>query len=295
MDPIMFEIGPVRVAWYGFFLTLAILAGFEIGKRLLVAWGYDPDDFERATFWAVVWGVVGARVGYVLTSPGDFVADPIKIFYIWLGGLSIHGAIVGGLLVYLYFQRRYGFPAQAYMDVAVPGVGLGIIAGRLGNYMNGSDTIGRLTSWPIGFTWPENSFFPYICKATGELANANNCASELVKGPVHLTQMYGALIGVILLIMAYFWFRQNKPHGYVFWQGLLWYSVLRFVIEEPFRLNPLWLPIYENNTIGLGLFTATQIVSIPLIVWAVVVLLRMKGTRPIGPLLARPTVRSRKG
>lgn len=287
MDPTMIEIGPFRIAWYGFFLTVAIFAAFEMAKRILKRWGHDTDAFEQAAFWAVVWGVIGARVGYVITSPGDFIRDPLQAFYIWQGGLSIHGAVVGGLLAFLYYGRRYGYPIGAYMDAVIPGIGVGIIAGRLGNYMNGSDTIGRLTNWPIGFTWPENSFFPFICKATGEVATAaTNCATELVKGPVHLTQIYGALVGVIVLVLAYIWLRQDKPYTYVFWQGILWYSVLRFFIEEPFRLNPLWVPVYENNVIGFGFFTATQIISIPLIIWAIIALSRLKGGRP--PTVAVP-------
>ncbi len=265
MNPTMIQIGPLRIQWYGFLLTLAIFIGFELAKRRLRAWGLDAEKFEGVAFWAVVWGVVGARLGYVLTSPGYFLQNPVEVLYIWHGGLSFHGAILGGALVFLYFHKRKGYPLWPYLDAATPGVALGIIAGRIGNLMNGSDTVGRLTSLPIGFTWPEwAKGFPGICPGIEDISQVYRC-DELLRGPVHLTQIYGALVGLILLPLSYYWLRQKPFYGYAFWNFILWYSVLRSVLEEPFRLNPLWLPVYQNDQLGIGLFTATQVVSVPLI------------------------------
>ncbi|MFX5081079.1 prolipoprotein diacylglyceryl transferase family protein, partial [Acinetobacter baumannii] len=87
---------------------------------------------------------------------------------------------------------------------------MGIIAGRIGNLMNGSDTVGRLTSLPIGFTWPEwAKGFPGICPGIEDISQVYRCA-ELLRGPVHLTQIYGALVGLILLPLSYYWLRK-KP------------------------------------------------------------------------------------
>jgi phosphatidylglycerol:prolipoprotein diacylglycerol transferase len=286
MDPTMIELGPLRIQWYGFFLTVAIFAAFEISKRFVKAWGYDPNHFEQTAFWAVIWGVIGARLGYVLTSPGEFIKHPEEIFYIWRGGLSFHGAIIGGLIPVIYYARRFKFPIYAYLDAMTPGVAMGIIAGRLGNIMNGSDTVGRLTNWPIGFTWPDSAKgFPGVCKGIGDISEWVRCSqADLVRGPVHFTQLYGVLIGLALLILGFFWIRQNRRYGYVFWQFVLWYSLLRGGLEETFRLNPLWLKAYLNETAGIGFFTATQIFSIPLIILGMVMLARLpKGQREPAP------------
>ena len=96
-----------------------------------------------------------------------------------------------------------------------------------------------------------------------------------MRGPVHLTQVYGALVGVILFFLALYWLKKRPFPGYAFWQFVLWYSLLRSVLEEPFRLNPLWLPVYVNERLGIGLFTATQIFSVPLILLAWVMLRRL--------------------
>jgi len=305
MDPILIEIGSLQIRWYGFFLVLAIFASFEIAKRILKGWGHDPDRFEQIAFWAVIWGVVGARVGYVLTSPGEFSSNPASALYIWQGGLSFHGAIVGGLIPFIYHYYRYKIPVWAYLDATVPGIAIGVAAGRLGNIMNGSDTVGRLTNWPIGFTWPASaSGFPGICPGIGDISEIARCAPDtIVRGPVHFTQLYGVLIGVVLLVLALYWLRQNRAYGYVFWQFVLWYSVLRSLFEETFRLNPLWVKVYLNEQAGIGLFTATQVVSIPLIIVAIALLMRWKGQRenpPAAETVApsgakpKPTAQSKK-
>ncbi|ADW22910.1 prolipoprotein diacylglyceryl transferase [Thermus scotoductus SA-01] len=276
MNPTMIQIGPLRIQWYGFLLTLAIFIGFELAKRRLRAWGLDAEKFEVVAFWAVIFGVVGARLGYVLTSPSYFLQNPVEVLYIWQGGLSFHGAILGGALVFFYFHKRKGYPLWPYLDAATPGVALGIIAGRIGNLMNGSDTVGRLTSLPIGFTWPEwAKGFPGICPGIEDISQVYRCA-ELLRGPVHLTQIYGALVGLILLPLSYYWLRKKPFYGYAFWNFILWYSVLRSVLEEPFRLNPLWLPVYRNDELGIGLFTATQVVSLPLILLSWYMLRRLR-------------------
>jgi phosphatidylglycerol:prolipoprotein diacylglycerol transferase len=266
-------------------LVLAIFASFEIAKRILKGWGYDPDHFEQIAFWAVIWGVIGARVGYVLTSPSDFSNNPVSALYIWQGGLSFHGAIVGGLIPFVYHYYRNKIPVWAYLDAVVPGIAVGIAAGRLGNIMNGSDTVGRLTTWPVGFTWPASaSGFPGVCPGINDISEVVRCAPEaIVRGPVHFTQLYGVLIGVVLLLLAIYWLRQNRAYGYVFWQFVLWYSVLRSVFEETFRLNPLWIKVYLNEQVGIGLFTATQIISIPLVVVAIIFLMRWKEQRENPP------------
>jgi phosphatidylglycerol:prolipoprotein diacylglycerol transferase len=276
MNPTMIQIGPLRIQWYGFLLTLAIFIGFELAKRRLKAWGFDPEKFETVAFFAVVFGVVGARLGYVLTSPGYFLENPVEILYIWHGGLSFHGAILGGALVFLCYHKRKGHPLWPYLDAATPGVALGIIAGRIGNLMNGSDTVGRLTTLPIGFTWPEwAKGFPGICPGIDDISQVYQC-QELLRGPVHLTQIYGALVGLILLPLSFYWLRKKPFYGYAFWQFLLWYSVLRSLLEEPFRLNPLWVPVYRNDELGIGLFTATQVISLPLVLLSLYMLRRLR-------------------
>ena len=184
----------------------------------------------------------------------------------------------------------------SYLDVMAPVAGFGIIGGRLGNIMNGTDTGGRLTNWPIGFTWPEpgtetlgalgrfvfgpnmGSAFPGVC-SDGSYIPLWQCTAEIVRGPVHFTQLYGVLIGVVVLLITFWALNRTTKPGYAFWQMVLWYSVLRAVFEETFRDNPLMLNVYLADGLdqpGIGLFTVTHVASVLIIAAAIYMLSRSK-------------------
>ena len=401
MDPIFVTIGPLELRWYGLLIAGGVLLGAVWGVRLARGRGLDPAWMLDMTPWMVLAGLVGARIVYVLTSPGAFFGpggDPLRAFAVWEGGLSIHGAVAGVVLVLAWGARRQRYDVWRYLDVLAPVMALGIIGGRLGNFMNGTDTGGRLTDWAIGFRWPERgtetfgavgrlvfgddlwSGAPPACQALrmaaavggeplrafavwegglsihgavagvvlvlawgarrqrydvwryldvlapvmalgiigGRLGNFMNgtdtggrptdwaigfrwpergtetfgafgrfvfgddlwsgappacqavrMAAALGGEPeacvVHLTQLYGALVGVLVLGVVLWALARAKKHGAVILHAFLWYSVIRSVIEEPFRDNPLPWQVYLNESAGVGLFTATQLASVAIV------------------------------
>ncbi|HEX2863843.1 MAG TPA: prolipoprotein diacylglyceryl transferase [Deinococcales bacterium] len=290
------------VTWHGVLIVLGIYAGMAVATRLARARGLDVNRLSDLVFGAVLWGVVGARVVYVLTSFDEFRGRGLlAMIDLRGGGLSFHGSILFGIGYLVYAQWRYRLSFYRYADLLVPGVALGIIGGRIGNFFNGSDTVGRLTGWPIGFTWPEAgepflgfvnprnwASFSDLCYRPGgttitSMSGLAECTGGvLLRGPVHLTQLYGAVTGLVIVIASIWWLRSRRP-GWAFWNLVLWYSILRSTIEEPFRLNPLWWKVYLNegpNAPGIGLFTATQLFSIPLIVAAVVMLVLIRRRAP---------------
>ncbi|MBB6099642.1 phosphatidylglycerol:prolipoprotein diacylglycerol transferase [Deinobacterium chartae] len=291
MDPIFIQIGSFTIAWYGVLMTAGILGGAIIGQRLAKARGLNASLFSDMAFWLVVWGIIGARIGFIVTSPQDFVGKGfIDYINIRAGGLSIHGGLIAGLLAFAYYVWRYKLNFYRYVDIMTPAIGLGVIGGRLGNIMNGSDTVGRLTGWPVGFTWPTwATGFPGVCKTAGggyDLVGYAPCIEAAVRGPVHFTQLYGVIIGIILLVASFYWLRSKRP-GWAFWQLVLWYSLLRAGVEETFRLNPLSWPVFLSegpDASGIGLFTLTQVVSIPLIIVAIIMLVIIR-KRPEEPVV----------
>ncbi|GBF05592.1 prolipoprotein diacylglyceryl transferase [Deinococcus aerius] len=294
MDPVFLKIGNFTIAWYGVLITLGIVLGIWVGTRLARRRGLDVDLFERMIMWMLFWGFVGARLVFVLTSWHLFENIPfprvlLDIVNLRAGGISIHGGLIGGILTLIYFARRYRLNFYEYADLAVPGVAFGIIGGRIGNIMNGTDTVGRVTGWPIGFHWPASAraFHEGMCipNPNPDLDLSKYCrevGGQLVMtAPVHFTQLYGVIIGIILAVAAYFWLRSRKA-GWAFWQFWLWYSILRAGLEETFRLNPLPLKVYLNQGLGspgIGLWTDTHLISFPLIIISIVMLLRI-GRRP---------------
>lgn len=266
MSPIAFELGPLRIAWYGILIAAALVVGTLVAGRLAARKGMDQDAVVDGVLWVTIAGIIGARIGYVVTNLELFWDDPVRVLAIWEGGLSFHGIFLVAIPVLWWFSRAKGLNPWSYLDLLMPGLAMGVIGGRIGNFMNGTDTLGRLTSLPIGFTWPDTApaFFGIV-------------AMVGAPGPMHLTQIYGALIGVVLLVLVWRWLAAERWPGYVFWQFVLWYSVLRAVFEETFRLNPLYLSVLNQNSpdqIGIGLFTLVHLISIPLIVLAIWMLRR---------------------
>lgn len=296
MDPIMLQIGPLAIRWYGFLIALGVFIGSLMATRIAARRGLDPDKLLDMAVWLVIAGIIGARLVYVLTSPSAFFGpngNPLSALYIWQGGISFHGGILGIMAATWLYARAHRLNMWSYLDVMTPVAGFGIIGGRLGNFMNGTDTGGRLTDWPVGFTWPEPgtetlgalgrvifgdnlwSAFPGVC-SDGSYIPLAQCAGEIVRGPVHLTQIYGALIGVALIFICLWALRRSRTPGFAFWQMVLWYSVLRSVFEETFRDNPLTINAYLAdglNEPGIGLFTLTQLASVVIILLAIYMLI----------------------
>ncbi len=289
MNPVAFQIGSFTVAWYGILITAGILIGSWIGVRLARQRGLNADLFQTMVLWAVLWGVVGARVVFVATSWNLFAdKSGLPLLYsmvnIRQGGISIHGGLIAGILVLVYYARRYRLNFYRYADLFVPAVPLGIIGGRIGNIMNGSDTVGRVTGWAVGYHWPASAraFHDSVCNPATPLNLAQSCQTvagqAVMTAPVHFTQLYGVIIGVLLAIGTVYWMRSRIP-GWAFWQFWLWYSVLRAGWEETFRLNPLPWKVFLSEgpgRSGIGLFTETQLISIPLILVSIVMLMRLR-------------------
>jgi len=230
IDPIMFRIGPLAVRWYGFLMGVSILIGAIILMRLARQRQMDEDTILNLLPITVISGLIGARIVYVATNWSFYVFDPSEIIRIDHGGLSFHGAVFGGLIAGLLYLRYKRIPWEPVADLFVPGLSIGIVLVRIGNLING-EAQGRITA----------------------------------SGFQHPAQLYGSSIGLVLLIMTIVLWRKNPRPGVVFWNFALWYSVLRSIFEETFRDNPLYLWGYISTKYGIGLFTLTQIVSVPII------------------------------
>lgn len=291
MNPVFLNIGGFTIAWYGVLIMLGVVGGIYVGTNLARKRGLNVDLFERMIMWMLFWGIIGARLVFVATSWHMFENIPfprvlLDIINIRSGGISIHGGLIGGILTMLYFTRKYKMDFYKYADLCVPGVAFGIIGGRLGNIMNGTDTVGRVTGWPIGYHWPASAraFHEGMCikdpRPDMDLSQyCQNIGGQMVMtAPVHFTQMYGVIIGILLSIAAFYWLRSRKA-GWAFWQFWLWYSILRAGWEETFRLNPLPINSYLSQGLdkaGIGLWTETQIISLPLILLSIWMLLRLR-------------------
>ncbi|MGI8746895.1 MAG: prolipoprotein diacylglyceryl transferase, partial [Deinococcus sp.] len=200
MHPVFLQIGSFTIAWYGVLITLAIVVGSLMGARMARARGLNEPLFSDLVLWAVLWGVVGARLFFVVTSWNLFAGKSgwpllLDIINIRQGGISIHGGLIFGVGYLIWAARRHRLNFYQYADLFVPAVPLGIIGGRIGNIMNGSDTIGRVTGWQVGLDWSASArgFHDAMCTASTPLNLLQYCQNvggqTVMTAPVHFTQL----------------------------------------------------------------------------------------------------------
>lgn len=155
MSPIAIQVGPFAIRWYGLLVTGGAIAAAFVASREARRRGENPDHIWNMLTWVLVLGIIGARLYHVLSAPSTggglsyYLQNPIKVLYIWEGGLGIYGAVAGGLLgVYLY-ARRYRLPFLHWADIAIVGVPLAQAIGRWGNFFN-QELYGYPTTLPWG-------------------------------------------------------------------------------------------------------------------------------------------------
>lgn len=155
--PIIFEVGPFALRYYGLFIALGIATATWIAGRELERRGYERELALDSLLFIVPPGFLGARIYHVVTNWNFYGEDPFpSIFAVWEGGLGIYGAVSGGFLGVLLFGWYRGINPLTLADAAAPGVAIGQAIGRWGNYFN-QELFGRPSElpWAIRIA-PEN-------------------------------------------------------------------------------------------------------------------------------------------
>jgi phosphatidylglycerol---prolipoprotein diacylglyceryl transferase len=162
IDPVAFALGPVAIKWYG----LAYIAGLVLGwlyiRSLLARSELWPG--RRAPFavtglddlfvWVTLGVVIGGRLGHVLFyDPFHYLAHPQQILAVWQGGMSFHGGLLGTGAAMFLFARRHGVPVLSVMDAVACAAPIGLLFGRLANFVNG-EIVGAVTTMPWGMVFP---------------------------------------------------------------------------------------------------------------------------------------------
>ena len=190
---------------------------------------------------------------------------------VWHGGLSFHGGIIAGLLVaYFYFANK-DVPFIEVMDSFAPGVAVGVILVRLGNFMNGDMLvrfIGNLSNGDIlGYKWDG----PWAMNFPNDQYHNYGMLSDTVLR--HPTELYGMLVGVFCVLVSIVllnesWVTKRLPIGSAYLGFVITYSLVRSVIEDPFRDVPLIWSVVDPQVAGYGLFTYSQAAAAVLILLA---------------------------
>lgn len=136
IDPVAFELGPITVAWYGIIIASAMLIAVLLSSREANQLGLDDDFIVDLSFWMLPLSILGARIYYVLFEFSAYAQDPIRIFYIWEGGIAIYGGLIAGGLVLLWYSKKNETDPWLVLDIIAPYVLLAQAIGRWGNFVN---------------------------------------------------------------------------------------------------------------------------------------------------------------
>ena len=145
--PLVFQLGPIALRWYGLLIAIAVLLGLTLATRLGRARGIEPSLIADLLPLLVLGAVLGARLYYVLLDWRQYGGNWLDALAIWRGGIAIHGALLGGSLAAVLFCRWRRQPFWPLLDVLVPAVALGQAIGRWGNFFN-SEAFGLPTDLP---------------------------------------------------------------------------------------------------------------------------------------------------
>ncbi|MBA2654303.1 MAG: prolipoprotein diacylglyceryl transferase [Gammaproteobacteria bacterium] len=238
IDPVLLQIGPLQIHWYGVMYLLAFGSAWLLGQwRARTLPGWSKEKVGDLIFYCVVGVVLGGRIGYMLFySLSSLITDPISVIKVWQGGMSFHGGLIGVVISMWLFAKRNNKTFFEVSDFVAPLVPLGIAAGRLGNFING-ELWGKATSAPWGMVIP-----------------------NVDKLPRHPSQLYELFLeGLVLFAMV--WIFSMKPRPRMAVSGLfgLGYGIFRFILEF-YRV-----PDAQYGYLAWNWFTMGQLLSLPLI------------------------------
>jgi len=274
-DPIALQLGPVAIHWYGLMYVLAFAMFIALGRvRIkqphIAAQQWKKEDLDDMLFYGMMGVIIGGRMGEVLFyEPAKYFADPIEIFKVWHGGMSFHGGFLGVLIAMSIWARKAGRNLLDVYDFIAPLVPLGYAAGRLGNFIN-AELPGRVVSdqsLPWAMLWPDIRY-------------PLHPDPVFLQGLRHPSPLYQLLVdGLIVFVILWLYARKERPRLAVGAFYTLLYGCARFFTEY-FRT-----PDWETTVLGMPI-TSGQVLSLPMIVGAIVMLLwaykaRQQGRAPI--------------
>lgn len=255
IDPVIISLGPLAVRWYGLMYLFGFAGAWWLGRTRLRApqAPFTVLQFDDLIFYAALGVVLGGRLGYVLFyNLPAFLAEPWILLRVWEGGMSFHGGLLGVLVASLMFARKVGIRFFVVTDFLAPLVPVGLLSGRIGNFING-----ELWGAPGDVPWA----MQVACAGRLELCQGKlGLAPGTVYTPaLHPTQLYEAALEGLLLFALLWWFSARaRPRMAVSGLFLLIYATFRFGVEF------MRMPDAHLGYLAFGWLTMGQLLSLPM-------------------------------
>ncbi len=266
VDAYAIRIGPLAIHFYALILLTGMLAAAWMTTRRAPQKGLDPEHVWNGLMWAIVPGLIGARIYHILTpQPSSgltlqyYLQNPLQMLAIWNGGLGIYGGLIGGMLGLVYYLRHHQQPVLRWFDVIVPGAALGQAIGRWGNFIN-HELYGAPTDLPWGIYIPPDKRLPgYTQYSTFH--------------PLFLYESLMNLAAFGILLWVERRFRDQLRDGDLILIYFMLYPLIRFTLD-----------FVRLDSNGFGVITTAQLVSLVAFLIAAALLIvrhRQPASKPI--------------
>jgi len=252
IDPVIISLGFLEIRWYSMAYIITFLLGLYLIKffNKTIESNIKNKTLDDFLIWSVIGVILGGRIGYVIFYQFDnFLQNPLYLIYIWRGGMSFHGGLLGMIFSIFLFTKKNNLEFFLLADFVSLVAPIGLFFGRLANFIN-VELIGKVTEFPIAIIYP-----------------------TIDNLPRHPSQLYEAFFeGILLFIILLSIILKNNPkrkNGYISGLFLLLYGIFRFSIE--FIREP-------DQHIGLifNIFTMGQLLCFPLIIFGTVILIKKR-------------------
>ena len=251
MNPIAISIGPLTITWYSICILSGIILASIIINKEAKKYNIPANFITNLIFWCVIFGLLGARIYYVLFNLNYYIKNPIEIVEIYNGGLAIHGGIIAGAIFFIYYSRKNKINFLKMFDRAAPALILGQAIGRWGNFIN------------------QEAHGPEVLKQTLENLPIPDFVikgmkiNETYYHPTFYYESVWNFLGFILLIVLRK--KLNLKTGQLTGIYFVWYSIARFLIES-----------LRTDSLMVGPIKVAQVVSVILFLLGLYLILRKK-------------------
>ncbi len=248
VGPYLISSGTFLLSWHGFFSFVAVATAVYLVGRWAPMKGIEPDDIYSIAIWAILGGIVGARLVHVIDNWDYYQYNLLQILFIWSGGIGVWGGILGGFLggaAYAFIAKH---PIGIIADLTAPALLLVQTIGRLGDIVNGEHCARAATEFILAFNWirPES--------------DARACANG-VGVPVQPVIAYEMLWNLAALFVVWKLRDRLRPDGMLFALYLALYAIGRFLVSL-LRQDRVWaLGLQEAHFIAI----LVLLITIPLL------------------------------
>ncbi len=253
-DPVALSLGPLDVHWYGLMYVFGFLGVYLLGNRRTkqypdaVRGDWNSEQISDLIFYGAIGAVVGGRLGYVLFyKPGDYLTNPLEIFFINQGGMSFHGGLLGVIVALVLFARKGQKTLLDVGDFVAPIAPIGLFFGRMGNFIN-QELWGKPTDLPWGmvFTTADSQ-------------------------PRHPSMLYeAALEGLLLFVILWIIGRHRRARGVLSGLFLIGYALGRIVVEF------VRVPDAHLNYLLFDWVTMGHLLSLPMLMLGAYLVIRAR-------------------